>query len=117
MLQCLTLSLVSHEQARLGYGEQRSFEYAFAQEKVFADAGRQVEITVKHSSSFKGIPNLGGSRASQTAGDGSMETSGSRTKHATNPLTMSIDVMGDLEYGDSTDWAIVLPPPPSETPD
>eukprot|EP00960_Hanusia_phi_P026790 746467-Hanusia_phi.AAC.1 len=30
---------------------------------------------------------------------------------------VAVEAGGELQFGDGTDWAIVLPPPPSETPD
>ena len=42
---------------------------------------------------------------------------GSAAAAAAAAATAGVAVAGELDCGDGADWAVVLPPPPSETPD
>jgi hypothetical protein len=82
----------------LGTGGNVACDYAYQEEQQFAVMGRNGEITVRSPV-----------RAEWSGGRGCRE--------GPNALNMSVAAGGDLVCGDTTDFAVVLAPPPSETPD
>jgi len=85
----------------LGLGAAAAYDYAYQEEQQFALMGRNGEITVGPLSPSSGDrPGGRGERRGLAAG-----------------LGMSVAAGGDLVCGDTTDFSVVLAPPPSETPD
>ncbi|EKX37374.1 hypothetical protein GUITHDRAFT_145071 [Guillardia theta CCMP2712] len=93
-------------QTRLGYGEAMSCEYAYEEERRFALNTVRNDIVILDPATSE--PSAMAKRRASGGGKEGKEEAAAG---------VAVEAGGELQFGDGTDWAIVLPPPPSETPD